>query len=324
MLQLRLIVPALCSAAVTEYLVADPRVTNVVVLPGASRDPIGDAIHCDTPREAASDVLAQLRARGLDESGSIALADVAASPSAHARLAEAAAPGSPDDGVVWDVVHERALADVRPSWSFYAFMMLATLIASIAVILDSAILVVGAMVVGPEFGAVVAIATGVVLRDWRLSRRGLQLLLAGFGFAILGSAVLALAARSAGWIDPAAITAARPLTGFIWKPDRWSLIVALLAGIAGTLSLTAGRSNALVGVFISVTTIPAAGNVALALALWVPGEISGSVSQLLVNLLGMTFAGVLTLLVQRGVWKVVTRRTGHPVARFTGSSPGQG
>ena len=59
---------------------------------------------------------------------------------------------------------------------------------------------------------------------------------------------------------------AGPLTGFIWQPDRWSFVVALLAGVAGTLSLTAGRSNALVGVFISVTTVPAAGNLALALA----------------------------------------------------------
>ncbi len=308
MLHLRLIVPAACSAAVVTYLVGDPRVTNVVVLPGASRDPIGDAVQCDTAREAASAVLERLRSLGLDDHGSIALEEVAASPSTHARIAEAAAPGSPDDGVVWDVVVERAAADVRPSWSFYAFMTLATLIASIAVVLDSAILVVGAMVVGPEFGAVVAIAAGLVLGNIQLSLRGLRLLLAGFAVAIAVTAIISLLARSATWIDSTSITAARPLTGFIWKPDRWSLVVALLAGIAGTLSLTAGRSNALVGVFISVTTIPAAGNVALALALWVPSEILGSLSQLLINLLGMTLAGALTLLAQRIIWRLVSHR----------------
>ena len=45
------------------------------------------------------------------------------------------------------------------------------------------------------------------------------------------------------------------------------VVVALLAGAAGVLSVTAGRTNVLVGVFISVTTVPAAGNLAVALAL---------------------------------------------------------
>ena len=84
-------------------------------------------------------------------------------------------------------------------------------------------------------------------------------------------------------------------------------MVALLAGVAGTLSQTAGRSNALVGVFISVTTVPAAGNLALAVALWVPEEIGGAATQLGVNLAGMVLAGIITLLVQRAVWRRVHR-----------------
>ena len=43
--------------------------------------------------------------------------------------------------------------------------------------------------------------------------------------------------------------------------------MAVLAGIAGILSITARKSSALVGVFISVTTVPAAGNIAVAIAL---------------------------------------------------------
>jgi uncharacterized hydrophobic protein (TIGR00271 family) len=307
-LHLRLVVPAGCADAVVAFLVADPRVTNVVVLPGASRDPVGDAIQCDAAREGASDVLDELRRLGLDDAGSVAIEEVAASPSHHARTAEAAAPGSPDDGVVWDLVLDRAHSDARSSWSFYAFMALATAIAAIAVVLDSAILVVGAMVVGPEFGAVAAIATGLVLGAPGLTGRGLRLLAQGFAFAIAVTATLALAARAADWIDPTSITGDRPLTGFIWNPDRWSFVVALLAGVAGTLSLTAGRSNALVGVFISVTTIPAAGNLALALALWVPHELGGAAAQLAINIAGMALAGALTLVTQRVVWGRFARR----------------
>ena len=206
------------------------------------------------------------------------------------------------------MVTDQAAADARPSWSYYAFLTLATMIAGVAVVLDSSVLVVGAMVVGPEFGAVAAVATGLALRRWRLVTGGLRLLVVGFALAIAITAAFALAARAAGWIDAGSLTAERPLTGFIWRPDRWSFVVALLAGTAGTLSLTAGRSNALVGVFISVTTVPAAGNLALALALWVPSEMGGAATQLAVNLCGMLLAGVATLLVQRTVWHHVGRR----------------
>src|SRR3954452_17354311 len=320
-LHLRLVVPRHASAAVVDFLVGDQRVTGVVVLPGAGRDPEGDAVLCDVAREGASDILATLRRLGLDDDGSVAIEQVAAAPSARARAAERAAPGNPDDAVVWEVVVDRAYADAAPSWSFYAFLALATVIAGIAVVLDSSVLVVGAMVVGPEFGAVAAVATGLALHERRLVVGGVRLLVLGFAFAIAVAALLALAARGAGWIDPGSITAPRPLTGFILKPDRGAFVVALLAGAAGTLSLTAGRSNALVGVFISVTTVPAAGNLALALALWVPEEMGGAAAQLAVNLTGMLLAGSLTLLVQRAVWRRVSRRrapldeSAHPPAR---------
>ena len=309
MLHLRLVVPRACADVVPAFLVDDPRVTNVIVLPGASLDPPGDAVFCDVAREGASDVLGRLRALGLNDEGTVAIQEVDASPSRQARAAEQAAPGSPDDAVVWDVVVEKAYADAVPSWSFYAFLTLATVIAGIAVVLDSSILVVGAMVVGPEFGAVGAIATGLVLGHRALSAGGLRLLVQGFVMAMVITMLLALLARAAGWIDAESLTAPRPLTGFIWRPDRWSFVVALLAGIAGTLSQTAGRSNALVGVFISVTTVPAAGNLALAVALWVPEEIGGAATQLGVNLAGMVLAGIITLLVQRALWRRVHERT---------------
>ncbi|MCW2831669.1 MAG: hypothetical protein JWP31_2361, partial [Aeromicrobium sp.] len=54
--------------------------------------------------------------------------------------------------------------------------------------------------------------------------------------------------------------------------------------------------------FISVTTIPAAGNVALGAAFGDMSEVSGSALQLLVNISGMVVAGWLTLTVQQRVW----------------------
>jgi uncharacterized hydrophobic protein (TIGR00271 family) len=305
---LRLIVPPDRTQRVVQNLDQDVRITNLVVLPGTAVRPAGDVVTCEVTREAASDVLGWLRAQGIYDDGSVVLTDTVAAPSRNARETEAAAPGAPDDAVIWDAVLDNAYGQVQGSWSFYAFLTLATAIASVAVVTDSSILVVGAMVVGPEFAAVAALALGLVSLRWQLVRGSVLLLVKGFVFAIAVTFLVALLARAAGWIELADVTGARPLTGFIWRPDKWSAVVAVLAGCAGVLSQTAGHSNALVGVFISVTTVPAAGDFALSLALGAVGQLGGSAAQLGINLLGMTAAGVLTLLIQRRLWRLLRLR----------------
>ncbi|HEX8306593.1 MAG TPA: DUF389 domain-containing protein [Jatrophihabitans sp.] len=302
-MHLRLIVPAEQSAAVLSALDRDFRVTNVVLMAGAAVRPSGDLVLCDAAREAVTDVLAGLRQAGLLVDGGVTLSAIEAAPSANAHAAEEAAPGSPEDAVVWDAVLDQADTQVGGSWSYYAFLTIAVILASIAVVTDSAVLVVGAMVVGPEFGVVTALALGIALRRPRLSRRALALLVKGFLLAIGIALACALAARAVGWVHPSSVSADRPLTGFIWRPDRWSAVVAVIAGCAGVLSQTAGRSNALVGVFISVTTVPAAGDLALSMSVWDSRQIMGSLTQLLLNLAGMTLAGIITLIVQRRLWR---------------------
>ena len=74
------------------------------------------------------------------------------------------------------------------------------------------------------------------------------------------------------------------------------MIVALLAGVAGVLSLTTAKSGALIGVLISVTTIPAAANVGVAAAYGDWSEFSGALVQLLINLGSIVVAGTTTTL----------------------------
>src|SRR3954468_4988489 len=302
MFHVRLVLPPDLTNGVRDHLAALETVTNLLVLPGCAVSPPGDAVLFDVAREAVSPVLHGLRRIGVDpqrDDTSVALDEVQAMPGVRAELAERAAPGAPDDAIVWEIVRGRAADDTRSSWSFHAFLCLATMIAAVAVITDSPVLVVGAMVVGPEFGPVSALAVALVLRLWRLAWRAIRLLVLGFALAIAVTALLALAARSVAWISPADLMKPRPLTQYIWRPDKWSIVVALLAGAAGVLSVTAGRTNVLVGVFISVTTVPAAGNLAVALALADAGQVAGSALQLVVNLVGMTIAGYVVLSVQR-------------------------
>lgn len=300
-LHVRVISPAVSTDEVLRIADDHPAIVNVVKMLGAAHAPKGDFVEFDVAREAANGVLDQLTALGLKDTGAITVEQLDLSISTASEVAEEVAPGDPDDAVVWKELAARTATDTRVTWGFLAFLALATQIAAIGALLDQPILIVGAMVLGPEFGPVAAICFGLLRGDRRLIGAAVRALVIGFTVAIAITLACASVSRLLGWITPGMLDD-RPLTDFIIHPDKWSFIVAVLAGVAGILSLTAGKSSALIGVFISVTTVPAAGNIAVAVALAHWPEVGASFEQLGINLAGMLIAGTLTLLVQRTLW----------------------
>jgi uncharacterized hydrophobic protein (TIGR00271 family) len=302
-LHLRVITPPDVADRVLDLLHADVGATNVVVLRGAARDPAGDLISADVVREAANDVLDGLFGLGLRERGSITLQEIDTALSAGVDRAEQRAPGHGQDAVVWEQVESTINEESALSAAFLTFLTIATMIAGIGVLLDEPILIVGAMVVGPEFGPLAGICVALVQRQWQQLRRSVRALVVGFPTAIAVTILATLLGRAVGLVDPEMLDRNRPFTEFISHPDWFSFIVAFLAAIAGMISLTSSKSGALIGVLISVTTVPAAGNIAVALALGNPGLAGGSAEQLLINLTGIIASGTLTLLVQRWAWR---------------------
>jgi uncharacterized hydrophobic protein (TIGR00271 family) len=269
---------------------------------GATSD--GAEITADLARECADEVFAALRRLGALDRGMATLEPLDTAVGALVERAEAEAPGEGADALIWDELASRTGEESTLTGTFLAFMTLATLLASIGVVTDSQVTIVGAMVVGPEFGPLAAIAVGLMRRRAGIARRGAVALLVGFPLAIVITSLLSLLARGAGLISPSDITGTHRQTDFIYHPGWFSLITALVAGAAGMLSLTSSKSAALVGVFISVTTIPAAGNAAVGGVLGQWQETWRSLAQLGINLAGIVVAGVATLAVRRAVTRV--------------------
>ena len=94
----------------------------------------------------------------------------------------------------------------------------------------------------------------------------------------------------------------------------------MLAGIAGVLSLSTAKSGALIGVLISVTTIPAAANVGVAAAYRDWDEFGGATAQLGINLTAIVVAGVTTLAIQRAFY-LRRRRAARPDAVSPAATP---
>jgi uncharacterized hydrophobic protein (TIGR00271 family) len=295
---MRVIAPADRSDAVRDLLVAEPGATHVIVSPGVAVQPAGDLVEADVAREAADDLLGRLCELGIDREGGVTLEQIDTSLSDSADAAEEAAPGDPQDAVIWDEVVARTGDESRFSVSFQAFLTIACLLAAIGAITNSPVTVVGAMVLGPEFGPLAAVAVGLVLRRGDLVRRGTFALAAGFPLAMGITALASLVLDLSGLLSTAQL-AELDQVEFIFEVGPFSLIVALLAGAAGMLALTSAKSASLVGVFISVTTVPAAAfaSVALVEGRYVQAMQSGL--QLAINLVGIVVAASAVLMLSR-------------------------
>lgn len=298
MLHLRVITPPRHTDAVRDLLLAERGATHIAVQPGIAVQPAGDVIVADLAREVVDDVLAALCALGIDHEGGITLESVDTSLSDAADRAEEDSPGDPIDAVIWDDLIAKTGEEARFSISYQVFLTIACVLAAIGAITDSPVTVVGAMVLGPEFGPLAAMAVGMVLRRGDLVRRGAYAIGVGFPLAMGVTAVAAVLFDLTGLLSNRQLDAIEQVD-FIYQYGPFSVIIALLAGAAGMVALTSAKSASLVGVFISVTTVPAAAFASVALVEGRPGEALASAVQLLINLVSIVAAAVLVLLLTR-------------------------
>jgi uncharacterized hydrophobic protein (TIGR00271 family) len=308
-IHLRIVAPEDVAHQALEVLSASPAVLNIVHLHGAAQKPDGDVILCDVAREEASVILGDLKELEIPRVGSIAVEHIDTAISDAADEAERAAPGLPSDAVVWEEVEQRTQENIELSISFVLFMVLAMQIGAVGILLDQPILIVGAMVVGPEFGPLAGLSVALVERRPDFARRSLAALSVGFPTGIVLACLATLVFKWIGASPDDFVPSEHQLTGFISNPGFFSFFVAFVAGTVGILSLTNAKSGALIGVLISVTTIPAASNIGVAAAYGDWSEAGGAGAQLAINLTSIVLAGVLTLFVQRRYY--VARRRKH-------------
>ena len=309
MLHVRVVSPAEVTERLVAGLTADSGVANLVVLRAAVTRPDGDAVQFDLAQAAANRVLRQLRDLGLGRRGSVLVETVEAAIGDEASQDAASVSYHRERAPVWDLVEARIRADAEYPPSFFGLLVFAGLIGACGILTNSQILVVGAMVVGPEYSAIIAVALGLDRGDRRPVTRGLLVLLVGFTLAIAATLVFAACIRWSGKTPPAYLHGIRPVSDLINSPNLFSVVVAVIAGIVGVVSLTLAKATALTGVFISVTTIPAAADIGLSLVYRSWPEALGSLEQLLLNVGLLIVVGALGLHAQRAFWRAWQRRT---------------
>ena len=175
----------------------------------------------------------------------------------------------------------------RANVNFFWLVLFSTVVATIGLIEDNVAVVIGAMVIAPLLGPNIALAFGAALGDKALILRSLQTNISGMLIAL----ILAYS------------------IGLIWQADMGSqelilrtdvgvasIVLALVSGAAGVLSLTSGVSSTLVGVMVAVALLPPTATVGLMLASGNYRHALGAALLLAVNIVCVNLAANLVLL----------------------------
>ena len=219
MVHLRIVTPHDLTEKVIALLETSHSTSNLVRLDGAALKPSGDLILCDIAREDASVLVEDMKELGVPRRGSISITEIASQVSEAAREAERAAHGSGADAVVWEEVEARTSESTELSGTFVAFLALACLIASVGIFVGSPILIVGAMIVGPEFGPLAGLCVALIERRRGVAVRSLTALAVGFPIGITAAFLFTLFCVAIGILDSSFHSSENDLVRFIVKPE---------------------------------------------------------------------------------------------------------
>jgi uncharacterized hydrophobic protein (TIGR00271 family) len=246
-------------------------------------------VTADVRSDTADPALALLETRGVpaDDIALVRLDTIA--PTTEAGRSEASA-------LIWADVLGQARTRARAPARYLVLMAAAGVIAGLAVVNDSATLIVGAMAIAPDLLPVTATCTGLVFRRRRLVERGLVALTVGLGTAGLFAVVVSVFLDQLDLL-PSGFSL-HEFSAAQTHVNTTTILVAFAAGVAGMLAVET-RAGSAVGVAISVTTIPAVAYLGVALGI---GELRKSLSALAVlgaNIAMMLLGGSLALAIQK-------------------------
>ncbi len=176
--------------------------------------------------------------------------------------------------------------------TFFAFILLSTVIATTGLLLDSAATIIGAMVVAPLMGPAISASVGTILDEPEMARRGVALQAAGLVAAVLTAAVMGWLLQRTILLPPGLDITTIPQIAERTSPNFLSLFLALGSGIAGSISIMRGSGSTLVGVAIAVALVPPAATAGLGIAFGLPPVALAAAVLVVVNLLAINVSAL--------------------------------
>lgn len=180
--------------------------------------------------------------------------------------------------------------------NFLLLVVLSTVVVAIGLIEDSVAVVIGAMVIAPLLGPIIAVAFASSLGDGALLWRAVRAASAGLGLALLVSLIIGVV-----WpIDIARGELLIASSEILARTDVGmdGVALALASGAAAVLSLTTGLSTTLVGVMVAVALLPPVSTTGLLLGAGHTELAIGALLLLAVNIVSVIVAAKAVFMVK--------------------------
>ena len=177
--------------------------------------------------------------------------------------------------------------------TFFTLLLLATVIATYGVLSNSTATVIGAMIVAPLMGPMMAITSAVVMGSLPRALRAFALTVSGIVAVIIFSYLLSLIIPS----FTISFTSDGEITSRI-NPGLYALLTALGAGAAGAFIISRAEiADALGGVAIAISLVPPLCVVGISLRAGQMSAALGSLLLFMTNFLAILFAGGVVLVI---------------------------
>jgi len=194
--------------------------------------------------------------------------------------------------------------------SYIVLMFLSAILATVGLFLDSASVVIGAMLLAPLMQPIVSLSMGVLRGDQSLLSGALRSVLTGVAIALFSASVITLLLPLE---TPTGEIAART------SPSLLDLMVAIVSGIAAAYALNNEKIvGSLAGVAIAVALVPPLATAGIGLGWMDPHVFYQAFLLFLTNFVGIVLAASLTFLVM-GFAPIERARKGLGYALATAS-----
>lgn len=172
----------------------------------------------------------------------------------------------------------------------YAMLVLfASLVGVIGLMRDNVAIIIGAMVLAPLLGPNVGLALATTLGDVKLTRESLKTLAVGVAVCL---AVAVASGLVLGIPDMTHELEVRSVTSYS------DIVLAIVSGAAGIISVTLGVPTSLVGVMVALSLLPPIIACGLFLGAGMFADAGGAGLLFMVNIICLNLAGVVTFLIQ--------------------------
>ena len=293
MRQIRVRVPGDARESVTATLERE----NIEYLPtevASGRDAV--IVEISVPSGAVEGVLELLYGAGLPENAYTVVSDIRDTGTQNAAaLTERFVEGPGGEGLSHPRLRERAL-DLQPGRATYvAFAALSAVVAAAGLLLNSAIVIVGAMVIAPFAGSSLSASVGAVISDREMVTESVVSQLLGLVVGFVSALAVGLFVRRAGFVPAELAVSQVEQVGFFLTPSLLALAIAVCAGAAGALALATDLPVSIAGVAIAAAIVPSVATAAIGVVWFQPLAVLGAVVLLFMNIVFINLTAYLAL-----------------------------